>query len=829
MTDKAEEATPPKLEVVPNMKYNPDEVTQFLRNVFHTKLIEGEETLTWSTSGIPGYPTTPAQLTKKLGRAKKPLACYFGTSTCYRSEDGNLYNRKALFCRLHVVVLDDIGTKINKADLPEGLEPSYIIESSAGNEQWGFILEEPIDNLDHAQTFVSLVYSSGYTDAGGNMPTKLVRLPAGFNMKKGQEDMPVKLIKSDGPLWTPDNLLQSLNINTTWQDIVDDAEQVRKTRLCKVQGTTLWSPVPLMAPTVDGIVDPALEWMYDEGTVYQERDQWVDIQCPWHGEHTEKGPGKDNAGYSPMGWGEGVYQNSRGFNCFHNSCETRGPSEFLEFVAVSGGPELSVHDRYPELASTYVHDMRNDGVWNVKDISKPRYLIKMPVLKRMQHKIKVITFDGSVTRINPVDLWLKEPHTIHVDGTTWDAADRSVLVKSAGALRVNTFRMPYYEPGPVDMENIQPFIDHVAFLIPDQDERAYYWEWLACKIQYPEFRGAAIVMVAGDEGVGRSLISKVLQSVLGIDNVTEMDQDELLKPSGGFNDHLKSVFITVDETLADSTTRDQMKAYTALKTLIDPSLKHAVINTKYGSKEKVRVSFSLQFLSNHNDGAAMFIPNGTEPRRFYVITNPVVPHPDGEEYYGNLHDWVDEGGYERDMWNYLTAIPTDFSKMSAPAPITAAMKDIQDHSTRDPDRLARAVLDAWPYDIIPPVEVMSALVWRMKSVLNIDESDRHSQTEYYAAFEAAFRKTTQGSYGLTKPRPRIGGIKLPTPQDGFHAGGGMTNRRMALMKDVAGEWQDKDAWARYNARYRTEIQELVANMLRDEELHQKVADAFAEQ
>ena len=96
-------------------------------------------------------------------------------------------------------MLDDIGTKVPIDTLPEGLEPTYIIESSAGNYQYGFVLDEPVTDLEQAEALIQLVYESGYSDAGGKMATKLVRLPGGVNGKKGEKRLfPVKLTKDDG-------------------------------------------------------------------------------------------------------------------------------------------------------------------------------------------------------------------------------------------------------------------------------------------------------------------------------------------------------------------------------------------------------------------------------------------------------------------------------------------------------------------------------------------------------------------------------------------------------------------------------------------------------
>ena len=48
------------------------------------------------------------------------------------------------------VVFDDIGTKVDRARVAH-LQPTYRVETSPGNEQWGFAFEAPLTNARQAQ------------------------------------------------------------------------------------------------------------------------------------------------------------------------------------------------------------------------------------------------------------------------------------------------------------------------------------------------------------------------------------------------------------------------------------------------------------------------------------------------------------------------------------------------------------------------------------------------------------------------------------------------------------------------------------------------------
>jgi hypothetical protein len=219
---------------IPLKTYDTELIDDFLTLVFgyEDDLQIDEEILTWAVKPAkpPQYPVPASDLLSGLARTKQPKALYFGTSTCSRDEsDNTLYNRKALFKRLFVVVLDDIGTKVDPAILPEELKPTYIIESSEGNYQYGYVLSEPVDSLPAAEALINLAYTSGFSDEGGKMPTKLVRLPEGINGKVGDKQTFIsKLVESDGPKWTPQTLLDAMGYGLDWADILKDADEVMK-------------------------------------------------------------------------------------------------------------------------------------------------------------------------------------------------------------------------------------------------------------------------------------------------------------------------------------------------------------------------------------------------------------------------------------------------------------------------------------------------------------------------------------------------------------------------------------------------------------------------
>lgn len=155
----------------------------FLKAVFPEA---GPDEWLW-VCGIPGDPR--AKGARWTGKAIKPGQApalkgadntYFNVSTLKPGPDGKVTRAKECFGGLCCVVLDDVGTKAPMPALP----PSWVLETSPGNHQVGYILTEPCRELARAQAVVSALGKAGLSDPGAGGPSsRYVRLPVGRNGK----------------------------------------------------------------------------------------------------------------------------------------------------------------------------------------------------------------------------------------------------------------------------------------------------------------------------------------------------------------------------------------------------------------------------------------------------------------------------------------------------------------------------------------------------------------------------------------------------------------------------------------------------------------------
>jgi hypothetical protein len=158
---------------------------EFLAEVFPG--LEPNE-FVWVTC-VPGEPGT-AKGSAWKGRSVKPglplnLAdnqnTYYCVSSLKPAPGGAIARQTDNFGALHVVVLDDVG---EKAEIPPGLEPSYLLETSPGSFQAGLLLAEPLADLGTASALYQALAAGGYSDPGAKGPqARYMRLPVGINLK----------------------------------------------------------------------------------------------------------------------------------------------------------------------------------------------------------------------------------------------------------------------------------------------------------------------------------------------------------------------------------------------------------------------------------------------------------------------------------------------------------------------------------------------------------------------------------------------------------------------------------------------------------------------
>jgi hypothetical protein len=201
------------------------------------------------------------------------------------------------------LMLDDIGTK-SKMPL---LEPTWKIETSPGNQQWGYVFAEQPTKGEFTAAMKAIA-AAGYTDPGATNAVRNCRLPGSVNLKPGKNRFAARLIEFHPEReYTLPGICEALGV-------VRGPADGRGVQGIKIQ---------------DNGGDSVLRWLSDQGLVLSRvnAEGWCGIVCPNSHEHTDGNP---EGRYNPT---------NRAFCCYHAHCESWDSSAFLSWIAEQGGPK----------------------------------------------------------------------------------------------------------------------------------------------------------------------------------------------------------------------------------------------------------------------------------------------------------------------------------------------------------------------------------------------------------------------------------------------------------------------------------------------------------
>lgn len=214
-----------------------------------------------------------------------------------------------------------------------------------------------------------------------------------------------------------------------------------------------------------------------------------------------------------------------------------------------------------------------------------------------------------------------------------------------------------------------PFLNHIAYLAPDEDARRHLLHWLAFTVQKPSQRVKHALILSGKQGTGKSYMARVLKLIHGPSNVHEVSVDEL---HGQFTAWLEGKQIVLIEELM---AQGRLELANKLKPILTQEVIR--INEKHKRVYQIRNLASFFCTTNYED--PIYVEEGD--RRWWFYRSPAEPL--APEYYFELERWtVQNAGAIK---GYLMGLDiSDFNPNAAP-PIT-----------KDKQRLIRASL--------PPVE-----------------------------------------------------------------------------------------------------------------------------
>ena len=235
---------------------------------------------------------------------------YFTISNFYCDDQQQARRRKALFRHTPVIVLDDVKEKLSMTEVSKLPKPSWILETSPGSEQWGYILNSPCTDRARVENLLDGLVANGLApggkDPGMKGVTRYVRLPEGAN-SKASKMINGQPYKCQLTLWEPQN---KVTIEQLAAPFAVDLDRVR--RESRIDGAATVSDHPLI--NIPEIIH--IKEMRSDGR--------FDVTCPWVNDHTDA----DDSGSAVFTNADG----SIGFKCHHGNCQHRTGRDLLVYI-----------------------------------------------------------------------------------------------------------------------------------------------------------------------------------------------------------------------------------------------------------------------------------------------------------------------------------------------------------------------------------------------------------------------------------------------------------------------------------------------------------------
>lgn len=234
----------------------------------------------------------------------------------YRPDgDGKYRRQKKQFAALYAIMLDDVGVKVAIDRVT--LAPSWIIETSPGNCQYGYIFSEPLCNATEATHLLDSIIAAGLCDPGANGATaRIGRLPNAINGKYGFK---CKLIQWEPALrYSVQQLVDGLQI-----ELREKATRKETPRPMKDSATH----DDIHIPRADA--NPVITALMSQGLYKSPLGAGKhDITCPWVQEHT--GQVDQGTAY----WEPSETYPIGGFKCLHGHCAERRVSTLHTYLGI---------------------------------------------------------------------------------------------------------------------------------------------------------------------------------------------------------------------------------------------------------------------------------------------------------------------------------------------------------------------------------------------------------------------------------------------------------------------------------------------------------------
>lgn len=246
---------------------------------------------------------------------------YVTVAAFKKASDGTYRRRTETFSAGLALMIDDVGTKVDRA-IVEPMLPTYKIETSPGNEQWWYLLNEPERDAAKFDGLIRAFISGKLLGADPGMSgiTRVGRLPGFLNGKKAYGGWTTKITQHPGARWTPQELLDGFGLKIIGRRVASkklpSEEAIERNR---------------MFTNVYKWLDQHQMLKKDE----PDPSGWTEMTCPWVDQHTN---GVDNGAAIREPALENDFYGA--YRCHHGHCINKGWKDLTEWINEESIEEL---------------------------------------------------------------------------------------------------------------------------------------------------------------------------------------------------------------------------------------------------------------------------------------------------------------------------------------------------------------------------------------------------------------------------------------------------------------------------------------------------------
>ncbi|MCC3247432.1 RepB family DNA primase [Methylocystis sp. WRRC1] len=639
------------------------------------------------STGDKSWVVYPAE--RMVGVLTNATANYYCVSIFRESTAGHFVRRAECFDGQFVLVIDDVGTKINLRELLRVIPlPTYVLETSPGNFHYGFILTDGRDARVIAALVDSIIsdelINPSLRDPGMVGVTRVVRLPVGANCK------PAVMAANGGKPWPHVMHVWEPSRAYSVEQMAEELDvDISPEALARFKG----GGHTRKATAAEVGIDPLMKLFDARGMLIDATPNdngWVAIKCPWAADHSDA---RDEAGYRP---------GSGGFQCHHGHCEGKGMNELRAWVeeafpraeraAALAGTFGPVNENDPVLQGEIKRAMLRDPGFRaifgdgddddgghalftcsdgLPDIPGGAYPPD-ELLPAISARFALVDREGEVNVVHRdaagADHVLArgsfESYLANIAVKTQNDNGDEKFFPAAKWWKSHPKRPPIrraiFDPhrkarideynfwrgfgvAPIQgRDKIKSFLAHLWVVIARRDRRKFRYliRWLAWSVQNPEKRAETVIVLKSEsEGSGKSTVSDAMRVIFGKHAAVVSDSSEVV---GNHVDDLEFVsFLQMEEALFAGDPR------------IADRTKHAITGTSLRINPKGRKAYQapnrLHAILTTNHSWA--VPAGREARRWFVCE--VSGEKVGDRaWFDKIYDDLQAGGYGQ-LLNYL--------------------------------------------------------------------------------------------------------------------------------------------------------------------------------